>query len=176
MEHVIRLIRADEVVAWYATLAAQHAHNGRGGIYATTRAAPPSPTPERVASVAGELARGLAEPQWLRVFGVWCGDRMVGHADLSGGSWASDLHRCTLGVGLEPEHQGRGVGTRLMNEVIAWARTEGLSWMDLCVFEGNGPALALYTRLGFREVGRVADRHRVGDVRLAEIAMALSLA
>lgn len=175
MEHTIRLIRADEVVAWYATLAAQHGHNGRDGIYATTRATAPNPTPERVASVAAELARGLAEPGWLRVFGVWRGGRMVGHADLSGGSWESDLHRCTLGVGLEPEHQGRGLGTRLMNEVIAWARGSGLAWMDLFVFDGNGPALALYAKLGFREVGRVADRHRVGEVRLSEIAMTLAL-
>jgi ribosomal-protein-alanine acetyltransferase len=47
----------------------------------------------------------------------------------------------------------RGLGTRLLSEFIAHARTENASAIFLEVRESNPSARALYRKLGFKEVG-----------------------
>lgn len=53
-------------------------------------------------------------------------------------------------MGLAPELRGGGVGRRVLAETIAEARARGERRMVLEVIEGNAPAVALYTKLGFR--------------------------
>jgi RimJ/RimL family protein N-acetyltransferase len=50
--------------------------------------------------------------------------------------------------------RGRGIGTALLVDAIAWARQRGLHKLSLGVFPSNEPALALYRKLGFVEEGR----------------------
>jgi ribosomal protein S18 acetylase RimI-like enzyme len=52
-------------------------------------------------------------------------------------------------------HRRRGVGSRLMAEVSAWARRQGAAELVLTVWAGNGAAEAFYDRLGYRELSRV---------------------
>jgi RimJ/RimL family protein N-acetyltransferase len=115
-------------------------------------------------------------PGWERCFGALVDERVVGHVDLTGGSLYSSLHRARLGIGVEREFRGQGVGTALIAAAVAWARRERkLSWIDLSVFAHNQRALGLYHRLGFRESGRTPDAYRVGDLRIDDVHMALSL-
>ena len=51
---------------------------------------------------------------------------------------------------VEPAHQGRGIGTRLLTTALARMPPSVM----LNVFEGNGPARRFYERRGFRKVGR----------------------
>ncbi len=60
-----------------------------------------------------------------------------------------DEHRL-IDIALLPEHRGTGLGTRLMNHVLADAGAEGKK-VRIHV-EQNNPAMRLYRRLGFREV------------------------
>jgi ribosomal protein S18 acetylase RimI-like enzyme len=53
-------------------------------------------------------------------------------------------------MGLAPELRGGGVGRRVLGETIEEARARGERTMVLEVIEGNAPAVALYTKLGFR--------------------------
>lgn len=50
--------------------------------------------------------------------------------------------------------RGRGVGRMLMDRVLQHLHGERAQALFLEVEEGNGPALALYRRLRFEEVGR----------------------
>ncbi len=50
--------------------------------------------------------------------------------------------------------RGRGVGTRLLNVLIANAREQGLASLSLSVEPDNG-ARRLYERAGFRQVDQV---------------------
>jgi ribosomal-protein-alanine N-acetyltransferase len=59
-----------------------------------------------------------------------------------------ELH--LLNVTVAPEWQGRGLGHRLLQAVLARGRALGLTWLWL---RSNGRAQALYRRLGFDEVG-----------------------
>ncbi len=54
-----------------------------------------------------------------------------------------------------PSHQGSGLGRRVVEAVIATARTSGLP-VRLSVLDGN-PARRLYERLGFQAVGHAGN-------------------
>jgi ribosomal protein S18 acetylase RimI-like enzyme len=53
-----------------------------------------------------------------------------------------------------PGYRGRGLGTRLMAVAGEQAREIGHSVLSLLVFEENRRAVALYHRLGYREIDR----------------------
>jgi GNAT superfamily N-acetyltransferase len=50
--------------------------------------------------------------------------------------------------------RGRGLGTRLVGELLRWGREHGAHTGHLAVQCGNTPAEQLYAKLGFREVYR----------------------
>jgi GNAT superfamily N-acetyltransferase len=61
-----------------------------------------------------------------------------------------------LAIGVRPDARGRGVGTALLEALIAHARQAGVGALSLSVEEGN-PATRLYERLGFVRVGRTGS-------------------
>ncbi len=54
----------------------------------------------------------------------------------------------------------RGMGERLVGELLALARSRGAQIVFLEVRESNGPARALYSKLGFIESGRRKSYYR----------------
>lgn len=127
------------------------------------------------ARLAAALELGTHEPCWTRVFLARAGDRVVGHATLRGGTLPATLHRATLEIGVEAPHRRGGIGRALVERCIAWARAEGLVWLDLGVFTHNGAAIALYEALGFQRVGLVRDQFRVAGQSIDEIRMTLEV-
>lgn len=127
-------------------------------------------------------ARSLAEPGWMRTWGLVvegaparAGSAIVGHLDLTGGRVPAELHRATLGMGIERRARGQGHGRALLDAAIAWARQHGLAWLDLGVFAHNARARAVYRRAGFVEVGTVRDQFRVDGVAIDDVTMTLAL-
>jgi ribosomal protein S18 acetylase RimI-like enzyme len=57
-------------------------------------------------------------------------------------------------IGVDSGHRRRGIGRRLMDEALNWARTAGLEALELNVFEFNTAAIALYESLGYRTSSR----------------------
>lgn len=49
--------------------------------------------------------------------------------------------------------QGRGLGSKFIEEAISWARKHGAPELYLSVFSGNDGAQRLYVRLGWEKVG-----------------------
>jgi RimJ/RimL family protein N-acetyltransferase len=132
----------------------------------------PEPRKERLRVAWG---KSISEPGWQRTWALYDGDRIVGHCDLKGGQLASELHRATLGIAIEEGHRDRGNGRAMCGAAIAWAKQQGLAWIDLGVFGGNARAAALYRKLGFVEVGVVRDRFRVDTESIDDISMTLAL-
>lgn len=56
----------------------------------------------------------------------------------------------------EAAARGKGIGRQALRYLEDEIRAEGLVRIELGVFEFNTPALALYRRLGYREIGRLA--------------------
>ena len=127
------------------------------------------------AGIGQRWLKPVALPGWERAWAIREGTVIVGHLNLKGAPLASGLHRVTLGMALERAHIGQGHGRRLLEAAIIWARKEGISWIDLGVFAANGPAIALYTKLGFVETGRKRDFYRLKGQMIEDIEMSLNL-
>jgi ribosomal-protein-alanine N-acetyltransferase len=78
------------------------------------------------------------------------GAEMVGYAVLMPGVDDAEL----LNISIAPERKREGLGMELLEEVLDIARGLGLQRVLLEVRPSNGPALALYRKGGFREMGR----------------------
>jgi putative acetyltransferase len=62
-------------------------------------------------------------------------------------------HQCLLAIIVDEKYRGKGVGTRLLEELTDLAKQRfKIELLHLEVYEGN-PAIRLYQRLGFREYG-----------------------
>ena len=82
-------------------------------------------------------------------------------------------HVADLGLMVEAGHRRQGVGTALLEEAVAWARTVGVRKLELHVFPWNEPALRLYESFGFEREG-YRKRHYDRDGELVDaILMAL---
>jgi ribosomal protein S18 acetylase RimI-like enzyme len=53
-----------------------------------------------------------------------------------------------------PTHRRQGLGRRLVNEVLAWARSRGATTMWLMVTSSNEAAMTFYEGMGFTRTGR----------------------
>lgn len=114
----------------------------------------------------------IDEPHWRRGWLLRDGDRVVGHIELNGPGIDTATHRCTLGMGLEAPYRRQGWGTKLVERALTWVRAnKRLGWVDLDVFAHNEPALALYRKLGFEEVGRRVDYLRVDGQSIDGVLM-----
>jgi ribosomal-protein-alanine N-acetyltransferase len=65
-------------------------------------------------------------------------------------------------IGVLPEIQRRGVGTRLLDHFIDEARQAGVARVHLEVRDGN-PAIGMYRAAGFNAVGRRRNYYRAAD-------------
>ena len=86
-----------------------------------------------------------------RVGAAWY--RHFTHADHGYGFVAPDVPE--LGLGVTPEHRGRGIGRALLVGLISLAKSEGCPALSLSVEEDNERAVRLYEDLAFKRVQRV---------------------
>lgn len=76
-------------------------------------------------------------------------------------------------VYVDKPFQGRGLGTYLIDEALAWATSRGAPAMYLSVYSENVAAQRLYDRLGWRKIGEFL--FPVGEHRDLEFLLVKSL-
>lgn len=156
----------------------QSAESDRFGValHAPFSGAAEARDPDLRARRLSQWALALSEPGWRRTWAVRDGrGGILAHLDLAGSDLKAELHRARVVLGVEPLYHRRGMGERLLRQAIAFARDEGLAWLDLWVFAHNAPALALYRKIGFVEVGRFPDQFRFRQMSIEDVAMAFRL-
>lgn len=101
------------------------------------------------------------------------GDRVVGHVYVMREPHPVTRHVATLGIAVEAEHRGRGIGSALLAEALGWARERGVAKLVLSVYPDNERAIGLYRKFGFTEEGRLARQSRKAYGYVDEILMAV---
>ena len=90
----------------------------------------------------------------LVIVAEWNGE-MVGNLSFRGGNRARTRHVGEFGITVARVCQGVGLGRRLMDVFLAWARDGGIvRKINLLVRTDNTRAIALYESLGFAIEGR----------------------
>lgn len=83
-------------------------------------------------------------------------DNLIGVASVHASNEEETKHIGHLGIVVEEEYQGMGLGTILMEELIEWAAVSGtIKRLQLEVQERNHRAIRLYEKLGFQLDGRM---------------------
>ena len=80
------------------------------------------------------------------------GDDVVGTVSLNGLPRRMS-HRAELGITVLMSEWGKGLGSRLMETVIEYAKNSGIEIIELAVRSDNERAIRLYKKHGFESVG-----------------------
>jgi GNAT superfamily N-acetyltransferase len=106
--------------------------------------------------------RSLGRPEWFAWIEGWegatnamfvaeRGDGWIGMAVGSRTGGETDAH--LYGMWVDPMWRGAGVGARLVEDVLGWARSFGARAVILGVTEANDGAACFYEHLGFVDTG-----------------------
>lgn len=94
--------------------------------------------------------------------------------DFHGGTRERTMHAGEFGMSVKRAYWGRGLGSRMLDTLIAWARRTGtIRRIKLRVQSGNERAIALYRSRGFVEEGVLKSEFRVRGVWVDVLMMAL---
>ena len=132
---------------------------------------------ERLGHAVDEEAEILRKLDHRRMlFLVAIVDRtLVGSADIERGRQAKNVHTASLGITIRRQVRGQGLGQAMLEDLLRWAKSEGVRKVTLGVFATNTSAIALYQKLGFSEEARLLGQVVLGGQAIDEVLMALWL-
>lgn len=94
---------------------------------------------------------------------------LVGFIAAMGGERNRQRHAALIVLGVARDYWSKGIGSRMLGEIVAWAPSAGLKRLELTVHTTNVRAIALYRKHGFAVEGtrrcsllvegRYADEH-----------------
>ena len=84
-------------------------------------------------------------------------------------------HRASIGISVRQCAWHSGVGTALMEALLAFARKNGIEQLELEVRSDNGRAIRLYERFGFTRIGTIPAFLKVNGEDFASDYMVLPL-
>lgn len=126
--------------------------------------------------IAGRLTPARA-PVGRVVFGAFAGERLVAVSGCTQQAKTKARHTAVVwGMYVLPEERGRGLGRRLLEQIIIEAGTwQDVERLTLTVVERAVAACQLYRAMGFEAFGREPDGLRQDGIRDTVEHLALSL-
>jgi ribosomal protein S18 acetylase RimI-like enzyme len=122
-------------------------------------------TPSAFSATYAEECR-LADTDWISRIAQWSGSASTTYiameADaacgIAGGYLEqSDRSRAHLvSMWVAPSHRRLGIGAKLVDAIIDWARGQNARTLELIVTSNNDVAINFYTRLGFTFTGKTS--------------------
>ncbi|WP_226085069.1 GNAT family N-acetyltransferase [Mesobacillus sp. S13] len=82
---------------------------------------------------------------------------LAGYIIAKGGSAVRNKHSAYLVIGIKEEHRGKGIGTKLFEELFRWGKKIQLHRLELTVMTDNRAGIALYKKMGFEIEGTKKD-------------------
>ncbi len=107
--------------------------------------------PVTVEEEAGFIRKNSENPRDLMVLAKE-GGSIIGDGHIEAFSRRLS-HRAGLGITVRKAAWGRGVGTAIMERLIAHAREQGIEIIELQVRSDNARAIRLYEKFGFVKIG-----------------------
>jgi ribosomal protein S18 acetylase RimI-like enzyme len=90
-------------------------------------------------------------------------------------SFVSQTNTLEIIIGVHPDHQGKRVGTRLIDYISRMAIEEKRRKLLLKVLSTNFSAIAFYQKCGFKEQGRVKHKYFLNGQFVDDIFMVKEL-
>ena len=72
-------------------------------------------------------------------------------------------HRGQFGISVIQDYWGLGIGSLLLQEILSFAKKNGIEQVELGVYSDNLRAQKLYERFGFIEWGRLPNAYKLKD-------------
>ncbi len=161
MQHTIRQIQLADVAEFRACLGSV----ARERKYLAQVEAPP------IEKVREFVAQSVEQDAAQYVAAI--GEKVVGWCDVFA-HWAyAQKHVGTLGMGVQAEFRGQGLGRALLVKTLEHALKNHIYRVALEAREDNNRAIRLYEQLGFRHEGRAACALRFDGVFYTGVKMAL---
>lgn len=88
---------------------------------------------------------------------------LAGNCQLSMKTRIKTRHRGEVAIAIEQAYWNLGIGTAMFEEMIAIARSHGLTQLELAFIEGNDRAKHLYEKMGFSVVSAMPNAIRLKD-------------
>ena len=107
--------------------------------------------PWSVNSITAELNNRLS--LWLVAMN---GDQLVGYVGSQSVMGWADM----MNIAVAPDYRRRGIAEKLIDQLSIRLKENKVTCLTLEVRASNGPAIALYEKLGFQQVGRRPNYYR----------------
>lgn len=98
--------------------------------------------------------------------------RIVGRLSIARDQHPASRHVADLGLMVAISHRRRGIGTKLLEAALDWARHSEVRKLELHVFPHNEAAIRLYETFGFVQEGYRRGHYRRGNDYVDAILMA----
>jgi RimJ/RimL family protein N-acetyltransferase len=93
---------------------------------------------------------------------------LAGRLSISRDPHPSSAHVADLGLMVDARFRRRGIGSALLVAAEEWARSTGVTKLELHVFPHNTPAIALYDKHGYEREGYRRRHYRRPDGELVD--------
>jgi putative acetyltransferase len=103
------------------------------------------------------------------------GGEIVGRLTIARDAHPASVHVADVGLMVAWGARRQGIGHALMDAAEAWARSVGITKIELHVFPYNDAAIGLYEALGYRREGYRSGHFRRGGGLVDAILMAKTL-
>lgn len=130
--------------------------------------------PVTVEQEAALLEQRASSPH-SRFFLALDGEKIVGNGCVDGSGNPRLGHRRNLAITVLRDYWGRGIGSGLMERMIAFAGETGAELLSLEVRSDNRRAKALYRKFGFRSFGTFPKYFKIGGIYYDVDCMTLDL-
>ena len=84
-------------------------------------------------------------------------------------------HRGDFAISVAKDYWNRGIGSQLLENIIAFARENDFEIIDLQVRSDNKSAIHLYEKYGFKKIGEHSAFFKIGDEKISFDIMCLEL-
>ena len=100
---------------------------------------------------------------------------IIGNLSFNAGRRPRIAHLGEFGITVAKSWWGRGVATRLIEELLSWSRQSGIRKINLRVRVDNETAIALYRKMGFVTEGLITRDLRVNGEFIDTLMMGLEI-